>query len=103
MNSKYGFSTLLATFSTKPLRSLYSIKRAYLYTICQQHLSVLDELAKVKTFKGTRCFKSKYRISAQAIKILNNKSSRKILYSSKEGSSEFMGSEYCLASIFRIR
>ena len=27
-----------------------------------QHLLALDELAKVKTFKGTRCFKSEYRI-----------------------------------------
>ena len=51
--------------------------------ICQLHLLALDELAKVKTFKGTRCFKSEYRILVQAIKILDNKSSRVILYLSK--------------------
>ncbi len=71
--------------------------------ICQLHLLALDELAKVKAFKGIKCFKSEYRILAQAIKILDNKSSREILFPSKEGSLGFMRSGFCLASISRTR
>jgi hypothetical protein len=65
--------------------------------------AALDELAKVKAFKDTKCFKSEHRILAQAIKILDNKSSQEILFPSKEGSLGFMGSGFCLASISKTR
>jgi hypothetical protein len=74
--------------------------------IYQLHLLALDELVKVKIFKGTKYFKSEYKILVQVIKILDNKSLQEILFLSKEGSSGFIRSarsDFYLASIPKIR
>ncbi len=71
--------------------------------IYQLHLLALDELAKAKVFKIIKWFKSKYIILTQAIKILDNKLLQEILYPSKKRSLGFIGSDFYLASIFRIR